>query len=218
MLGLVAVVVSLLMVGVAWGYSEAVSFDYAKFNTETPTHKAFDDSYKAWQVVITPELVYNTTTGGTCIFDLAYSTDVDTNKNPDCPAVELSFWNDSTLQVAYYEEVEAGINWIEITQKANGWKKGTAVYVKLSSDGKLRVGDADDDKKIVDDYVVGEIEVQYVGVRGSTTGTKYVATSGYATVEITAFAMSSSGMTAWVSPLLGIVMLGICVGMLRKMR
>jgi len=184
------------------------SIIYTKFNNLTWTDYQLDKTYTAVTIDVYNYLIYNDTTANDqAVAKVAFTN--DTSANP--LGINLLFYKDGTLKVFYIDgstEVQIG---------SGSWTKGNATRVVLAN-GEVTVyehyGVEDQQETIVNGFSFSE-EFAYLRVKGESTG---VATNGYVQVEVNpGTADVNYTVQAWIPLILTLAMLGMAVGMLKRM-
>jgi hypothetical protein len=179
------------------------SIPYTEFNKLSPiTFYQLDKNYTSWEATVINNLVYNSSTSGYALVRFQTSTAAGS------PYIELSFLKDGTLLVFYSYDGSSNV------QAASGqWTAGKPIYVSLSSDGYLDVGDSSGKEKILKDFTYGNLTLQYVGAHGD----QYTATGGYMQVELGGLVSDvSTTVYQWIPVIVTFAMLGFVLSLIKK--
>lgn len=185
-----------LCVSIAYA-STVYTWDYTKFNSETPDYRELDKATTSISFEIINKLTFNsTTTGAKAVVQICNGT------TGTIYHVDIVFVKDGTLEVV--------LNMPSYIKIATGtWEENITTRVSIDSDGDLYVKHGD--TVIVDDYNIGTFTMRAFG--GS--GVAHSCTSGYLSVDLGAYETNQI-VNEWLPAILSIAMLGIAIGMIKK--
>lgn len=196
----------------------AVSFAYAmpslkytflsgKFNSTSVTAKALNETYASgFKTLIDNNLVYNASEAtndplSACVI-LADTATGSTN------SVTLDMNNATALNVTVV---------IDGTSEKIFSDNETAstIHVSLSKSGSLNIGSTTDIDAYVDSFAFGScFNFTHILTNGTST---YTADSGYVSVTTLTLGESAIDIESWIPALISIAMLGMVIGMMKKM-
>lgn len=207
---LLAVVLAVFLAVGAVNATFVKSIPYTVFNTPTPiTFYATDKNYTTWQVELTNNLVYNTTTPNANAYALVR---LQPSTGADSPYIELSFIKGGTLWITYSYDGTTNI------EAATGtWYQGKPVIVTLDANGYVDIYVYDTNNKktaVLQDFTYGNLTLSYVGAHGA----RNTATSGFVQVEVSSGPGGDVGpvIYQWIPLVVTFAMLGVVLGLLKK--
>lgn len=219
-LSIIAITLALILItGVVSGTFKH-SFTYLEFNTGSTTWKESDETRTSWSIEILNNLEYNTTEA-LPVAKVLFSN--STNATVSLPLHFNTWYTDSGSTWAFEVRLATTVNpgaddYAKLVTVENlEYGEDGAVCLTLDSDGEFNVGNSTDEDAYLEKYSLGEFDISYVGQVGSFSENGTCALSGYISVEVGDYSVSSSESLMSVMPaIVSLACFGIALGFVGK--
>ncbi len=219
-LSIIALTLSLvLMIGVVSATFKH-SFTYLEFNTGSTTWKESDETRTSWSIEILNNLEYNTTEA-LPVAKVLFSN--STNATTSLPLHFNTWYTDSgstwAFEVRLATKVNPGADDYAklVTVEKLEYGEDGVVCLSLDSDGEFNVGNSTDADAYLEKYSLGAFDISYIGRVGSFSENGTCALSGYISVEVDDYVVSTSQSLMSVMPtLVSFACFGIALGFVSK--
>lgn len=188
-----------------------ITIPYDKFNTQTPTYYQTDKTYTLFEAEITIDATYNTSNSNAVIVLM-----LTNSKDNDKDGIVFKIFASLAQVFIMTDGVYANNKIAEIAGDV-GWKNKIGnTWVITYADGKLSIGNSTDKDVLVSNYAYSNFELNYVQVSDGSAVPKSL-TSGNVYVSIDDSMLQTETLVyAWIPVIVTFAMLGVVLGLLKK--